>query len=109
MMAGGLAILAITPEWSDLAHLISNNKAGWVFDNSIIKDCTKTNFKKYTNCYKTTKANKEITSNIINKLRYLIKNREYLFKIRQNSFTNVRQNYNECSLGKRWNRFIEKV
>ena len=46
---------------------------------------------------------------IIDKLRYLIKNREYLFQIRKNSFLNVRQNYNEYKLGKKWERFIEKV
>ncbi len=88
MMAGGLAILAITPPWSDLASLIINNQAGWVFDNS---------------------SNEKIISNIIDKLRYLTQNREYLFQIRKNSFMNVRQNYNEYNLGMKWERFIEKI
>ena len=47
-------------------------------------------------------------NDIIEKLRYLIKNREYLFKIRENSFINVRQNYNEYNLVRSRKRFIEK-
>jgi len=34
MMAGGLAILAICPLWSDLADLVLSNDAGWVINNS---------------------------------------------------------------------------
>ena len=109
MMAGGLAILAITPEWSDLAQLIKNNQAGWVFDNSNNKDFSEIYSKNQTQYYKFTSANKEIISQIIDKLRYLIKNREYLFQIRENAFIKVRQNYNEYNLGKKWEKFIEKV
>ena len=109
MMAGGLAILAITPEWSDLARLITKNQAGWVFDNSGNEGFPAPYLKNNIQYYKSTQINEDIISNIIDKLRYLIKNREYLFQIRKNSFLNVRQNYNEYSLGKKWERFIEKV
>ena len=109
MMAGGLAILAITPEWSDLANLITNNQAGWVFDNSTNEELLKKYSKDQKVYRKTTKENKEMISNIIDKLRYLIKNRDYLLQIRKNSFTNVRQNYNESNLAERWKRFIEKI
>ena len=109
MMAGGLAILAIAPEWSDLARLITKNKAGWVFDNSSNEDFATTYSKNQNHHYEKTQSNKEMISHIIEKLRYLIKNREYLFQIRKNSFLNVRQNYNEYNLGKKWERFIEKV
>ncbi len=109
MMAGGLAILAITPEWSDLAHLIKNNQAGWVFDNTNNEDFPTTHSEKQKHNHKKTKSNKEMIRDIIEKLRYLIKNREYLFQIRKNSFENVRQNYNEYNLGKKWERFIEKL
>jgi hypothetical protein len=34
MMAGGLPILAICPEWSDLADMLSDTDAGWVIPNS---------------------------------------------------------------------------
>lgn len=34
MMAGGLAIIAICPVWSDLASLVRDNGAGWVIDNA---------------------------------------------------------------------------
>ena len=109
MMAGGLAILAITPEWSDLAQLIKNNQAGWVFDNSTNNDFPDMYSKNHTQYYLSARANKKIVSQIIEKLRYLIKNREYLFKVRENAFINVRQNYNEYNLGKKWEGFIEKV
>ena len=109
MMAGGLAILAITPEWSDLAQLIKNNQAGWVFDNSTNNDSPDMYSKNHTQYYLSARANKKIVSQIIDKLRYLIKNREYLFKVRENAFINVRQNYNEYNLGKKWEGFIEKV
>ncbi len=108
-MAGGLAILAITPKWSDLASLIINNQAGWVFDNSRNEDFPKTNSKNNTHYHETTKSNKEFVSPIIDKLRFLIRNREYLFQIRENSFINIRKNYNEYSLGMKWERFIEKI
>ena len=35
MMAGGLSIIGICPEWSDLANLIKEMDAGWVVNNSI--------------------------------------------------------------------------
>ena len=109
MMAGGLAILAITPEWSDLARLITHNQAGWVFDNSGDEDFSETYLKRQTHFCKNNQANKKFISDIIDELRYLIQNREYLFQIRKNSFKNIRQNYNEYNLGKKWERFIEKV
>lgn len=109
MMAGGLAILAITPKWSDLASLIINNQAGWVFDNSRNEDFPKTNSKNNTHYHETTKSNKEFVSPIIDKLRFLIRNREYLFQIRENSFKNIRKNYNEYNLSRKWERFIEKI
>jgi hypothetical protein len=34
MMAAGLAIIALCPAWSDLAHLITSSESGWVIDNS---------------------------------------------------------------------------
>ena len=109
MMAGGLAILAITPEWSDLARLVKYNQAGWVFDNSINEELSTRYSKNQTHYYATSQVSKEMISHIIDKLRYLIKNRDYLFQIRENSFTNVRQNYNQSNLAKRWKRFIEQV
>ena len=109
MMAGGLAILAITPEWSDLARLIIDNQAGWVFDNSVNENFPKTYSKNYIHHFKSKQSNKEIILPIIDKLRYLIKNREYLFQIRENSFMNVRKNFNEYNLCKKWEGFIEKI
>ena len=109
MMAGGLAILAITPEWSDLAGLIKNNQAGWVFDNSGQEDLTKRYSKNNNYHYKNNQINKEIILPMLNKLRFLLKNREYLFQIRENSFINMRKNYNEYNLGMKWERFIEKI
>ena len=109
MMAGGLAILAITPEWSDLARLIESNKAGWVFDNSCNEDFPRLYSKNNNDYRKSNRPNKEIISEIIDKLRYLVNNREYLFQIRENSFINVRQNYNKYNLSKKWEGFIEKV
>ena len=109
MMAGGLSILAITPEWSDLARLIINNQSGWVFDNSRNRDFPKSYSKNNIHYYESTQVNKEVISRIIDQLRYLIKNRAYLFKIRENAFMNVRQNFNEYNLGKKWETFIEKI
>ena len=108
-LLGGLAILAITPEWSDLAGLIKNNQAGWVFDNSGNVDFPKKYSKNNPFYLKHTQSNKEIISPIIDKLRFLIRNREYLFQIRQNSFINIRKNYNEYNLSRKWERFIEKI
>ena len=108
-MAGGLAILAITPEWSDLARLITNNQAGWVFDNSGHVDFPKTYPKNNTFHFKHTQSNKEIISPVLDKLRFLIRNREYLFQIRENSFKNIRKNYNNYNLSRKWERFIEKI
>ena len=34
MMAGGLSILAICPQWSDLSNLVTSLQAGWVINNS---------------------------------------------------------------------------
>ena len=81
----GVLINSFSSERIDNEYFINNS-----FQNLPLSKNNKS--KKNSDVYA---VNKEVISRIIDQLRYLIKNRTYLFQIRENSFMNVRQNFNE--------------
>lgn len=90
MMAGGMAILAVAPEWSDLATLISRMDAGWVISNA-------------------NKNSGDIALDFYSKLAAILDNTALLQQKRFNAFHNVRSFHGTDVLVHKWTQLIEKI
>jgi hypothetical protein len=109
MMAGGLSILAICPQWSDLSNLVTKLDAGWVINNSIHineKDLYTTN---YLQEIKDFRNKKEIISDFYLCLKNILKDKELLEIKRQNAFNGVRSDFNIRSLSEKWKDVISNT
>ena len=109
MMAGGLAILAIAPIWSDLSNLISTNKCGWVINNSIFSDQREFNSGSYLSEVKQCRGSENIANDFYLLLKDILINRDQLEAKRINSYNLVRAKYNIESVGKKWRDVINQV
>jgi glycosyltransferase involved in cell wall biosynthesis len=105
MMAGGLAILAICPEWSDLARLIKSSDAGWVINNSAFKTLNTTD-KDYLNSIYLSREAAEIPEDFLQTVRTIVNHRDLLNQKRKNAFEEVRKNYHLASLSAKWTKVI---
>ncbi|WP_256003224.1 hypothetical protein [Pedobacter deserti] len=90
MMAGGMAILAVAPEWSDLATLINRMDAGWIVNNS--------------NNY-----SGDTARDFHSKLAAILDNTALLQQKRFNAFHNVRSFHGTDVLVHKWTQLIEKI
>jgi glycosyltransferase involved in cell wall biosynthesis len=110
MMAGGLAIIAICPEWSDLAGLVKNLDAGWVINNSIYKNESElNNDEKYL-----LNLNKKLDDSLIVNQFYgilieIVKNQNILTQKRHNAYWGVREHYNIDHLSTKWKEILSDM
>ena len=90
MMAGGLAILAVCPIWSDLSKLISENDCGWIINNSADEYLPKyRDMKSYLEKIYSIKNRKNIAENFIATLEDLKKTPDLIYEKRKNAYLNV--------------------
>jgi hypothetical protein len=109
MMAGGMAILAICPEWSDLANLIYGIDAGWVINNSEYSNKTDLKGTDYLNNLKRQKEKATVSENFYNTLKVIVQNKILLNKKRKNAFYGVRDEYSLQKLSVKWDSVIRNV
>jgi hypothetical protein len=109
MMAGGMAILAICPQWSDLGNLVTSLNAGWVINNSPYTIEQELYIKDYQINIKYLKEEHELVTNFYNCLKSIIENRDLLEDRRKNAFEGVRLNHNIQSLSNKWGQVISKL
>lgn len=109
MMAGGMAILAICPQWSDLSSLIRDNDAGWVINNSLFDNKKDLKQGNYLGNLQKKKGVNDISEDFYNKLKDIIENRDKLFRKRKNAFYAVREKYNIAELSKKWAEIIGTI
>jgi hypothetical protein len=109
MMAGGLSILAICPQWSDLSNLVTSLDAGWVINNSKHIDVKKLYSSDYLKEIKSFKNKDEIISDFYLCLKSILKDKELLETKRHNAFYGVRSNFNINSLSKKWEEVISNI
>jgi glycosyltransferase involved in cell wall biosynthesis len=109
MMAGGLAIIAVCPEWSDLSKLVKTLDAGWVINNSKYCGISQIDFSDYLNEIKSYKCRDEIVTDFYLCLKSILNNRELLEEKRRNSYYGVRKNFNINSLSKKWEKVIMEI
>ena len=110
LMAGGLSIISICPNWSDLAKLVELNNSGWILDNSpseITTDCINSNT--YKEKVSEIKNRNIVAENFISLLEKIKDNPNLIYEKRVNSYNNVRKNYNIKKLSHKWNKFLGKI
>lgn len=109
MMAGGMAILAICPEWSDLGVLVKSLNAGWVINNSRSKVAKELYGNNYLINIKEERQIDEIIQEFYLCLKTILENRELLEQKRKNSYQGVREKFNIESLSKKWEHVISEI
>ena len=101
-MAGGMAIMAITPLWSDLGTMIRTLEAGWVVNNALSE--AEPDF--YSDSYDCqlgrAKDLRKISRDFISHLEMILNNHELLRRARKNAFWGVRKYFNEQRLQDQW-------
>ncbi|MCI0537729.1 MAG: hypothetical protein L0Z50_21145 [Verrucomicrobiales bacterium] len=109
MMAGGLAILAICPLWSDLAKVVLDNDAGWVVNNSAFRTVERIAGEEYARQVRKPRAEEEVIEEFCNILR-LVANRPDLLELkRANARKAAREAYDQGSLSRDWAELISAV
>ncbi len=109
MMAAGMAILAICPNWSDLATLIKQADCGWVINNSVYDDEISLRQGNYLENLNLEKSHNEISKAFYYKIRNILSNNEELFIKRENAYNVVRSKYNINSLRANWTSLINEI
>ncbi len=109
MMAGGLAIIAICPIWSDLAQLVLNLEAGWVINNSPYTTIDETKGPNYLDKICKRRDAEDIVNDFDNIIISIIKNRDIMEEKRRNAFLGVRRFYGIDTLSRKWSDFISKI
>lgn len=111
MMAGGMAILAVCPEWSDLANLVKSLDAGWIINNSEFQNESELQGQEldYLNKLKTTKSAFSVAEDFYRNLKFIINNKSILNHKRKNAYNGVRKEHNIAKLGAKWDQLIQKL
>lgn len=109
MMAGGLSILAICPQWSDLSNLVTSLDAGWIINNSKYLNEKELYTTNYLQEIKKLRSKDEIVSDFYLCLKNILEDKELLETKRQNAFNGVRSNFNINSLSEKWEDMIFNI
>ena len=106
MMTGGMAILAICPEWSDLADLVLKANGGKVVNNSMHLES------KHIDSPIRSVSHREIdliVHDFYTSLKDFVCDRDKLESMRFNAFIGVRNNYTIEHLSLQWKMVLDKV
>lgn len=109
MMAGGMAILAICPEWSDLAKLVRDLNAGWVINNSKFQKIDDFGDRCYLDKLQETREEEDIAHDFYQKLKLIIENKQELNDRRKNAYDGVRYKHNIKDLSLKWSNIIKRT
>lgn len=109
MMAGGMAIIGICPQWSDLSHLITGLDSGWVINNSPYEYEQELYNNDYLGNIRKKRSNQDIAQEFYDKIKFILKNRNLLSEKRQNAYYGTRNNFNIDNLGEKWAELIRKT
>ncbi|NET40353.1 MAG: glycosyltransferase family 4 protein, partial [Cyanothece sp. SIO1E1] len=102
MMAGGLAILAVCPLWSDLAKLILENKVGWVVSNSPYINEYDLLGDDYLEKVQQKRAECDIVDEFVVVLKDIIENPDEIIQKRHRARNCMLDKYGEGNLSREW-------
>jgi hypothetical protein len=107
MMAGGLAIVAICPAWSDLARIIRDTECGWVINNSPFERVEELHRGVYApNC----EAKREpglMAIDATQLVAHLLANPDLVEQRRKNAVRAARTTYGVSELRHRWTEVLK--
>ena len=110
MMASGLAILSISPVWSDLSKLIKKHNAGWIINNSPYELAPKYSSNK--NYFQDLSKHRDIdliVKDFKKIMQVIILNKDILRTKMNNSSQGIREKYNINKLNKKWENFFQII
>jgi hypothetical protein len=109
MMAGGLAIIAICPFWSDLARLITQCEAGWVVSNSPYRSWEELTEQDYLDRVYAQRSAEEVGAEFAGIIGHIQLHRDELERRRHNARKAASLRYGPEQLADRWDRFLRLV
>lgn len=113
MMAGGLAIIAICPLWSDLAALVRSADGGWIINNSFYEQSPIPTKAKQMAAYlqdlKKTRPPRQIRHDFVHTIQRILASPDDLMQKRQNAFYGIRDLYGIQELQHKWHHIIQSL
>lgn len=107
MMAGGLAILAICPLWSDLARVVQRHEAGWVVSNSPYP--TEADLKAdYEQRVRERRPVEEIAEDFVTTVEKILADRAEIDRRRRHAYEAMRGALSVEAVGARWRELLRE-
>ncbi len=106
MMAGGLAIIAICPVWSDLGKLILRHEAGWVVNNSPYSSASEMEGAEYMKRVSERRPTGEVADAFLSQIAEVSGDRGELQRRRKNAKSAVECFYSRSCLGDKWSELL---
>jgi hypothetical protein len=104
MMAGGLAIVAVCPAWSDLARIIRDTECGWVVNNSPFTTVAELQVGDYRANCEARRAPDEVAADSERLVAELLAQPERVEACRQKAVQASHATYGVAELRRRWAR-----
>ncbi len=109
MMAGGLAIIAICPRWSDLATLVLEHEAGWVINNSPYRETSDLASPDYLRRARAKRPDAQIAQEFVQLIREVLSERHDLERKRQNALRAADTVFRAEYLAPQWKSFLQGI
>lgn len=106
MMAGGLAIVAICPVWSDLAALVEQYEAGWVISNSPYRRREDLAGPAYLERTRARLPAEQVALDFAKTIRMILSDPAELRRRRENARRAMQTELNVDALAAAWERFL---
>ena len=107
MMAGGQAVIAICPIWSDLARIVLENKAGWVINNSPYHSSADLEGPDYLQRVHAVREPQEVADEFVGMIRHLQENPNDVAEKQKNTRDAALTRYGREAIAKQWRQMIE--
>ncbi|QQL50211.1 glycosyltransferase family protein [Mucilaginibacter ginkgonis] len=109
MMAGGLAILAICPLWSDLARMVNELDSGWVVNNALYTKRSDLETPDYLNNIKKERSKALLCQDFYGKVKMIYQNPHELMNKRENAYYGIRKHFDIEHLSCKWSEVLQRV
>jgi hypothetical protein len=109
IMAGGQAVLAICPIWSDLARIILENKAGWVINNSPYGSAEDLEGENYLQRVHAVREAQQIADEFVKLIEHLQNNPSEVAQKQKSSRAAALTRYGREPIAKQWRQLIERL
>jgi glycosyltransferase involved in cell wall biosynthesis len=109
MMAGGLAIIAICPAWSDLAALVLESGAGWIINNSPYQKLAAPRTDEYLAMTREARPVEDVQADFCALVEQLASRNDLVEKARRNARAAVAAQFSRDPLVAEWKKLLKKL